>query len=113
MTNKSELYTIMLMHECRVRRNDATNHQKRRYEKEISLFQPLSLSLNYTTNVKRTVTTPYVHTYVLRAFCSTECDKIDELRNRIYITTRFVFLYTIFRIYISFGVTIHIHEIYS
>lgn len=54
MTNKSELYTIMLMHECRVRRNDATNHQKRRYEKEISLFQPLSLSLNYTTNVKRT-----------------------------------------------------------
>lgn len=65
MTNKSELYTIMLMHECRVRRNDATNHQKRRYEKEISLFQPLSLSLNYTTNVKRTVTTPYVHTYEL------------------------------------------------
>lgn len=86
------------MHECRVRRNDATNHRKRRYEKEISLFRALSPSLNYTTNVKRTVTThrtrihTHIHTYYLafRSFAPNatrlmnyEIEFISRARSRI------------------------------
>lgn len=101
----------MLMHECRVRRNDATNHRKRRYEKEISLFRALSPSLNYTTNVKRTVTTHRTrirtHTHVLLSFpfLRTECDKIDELRNRIYITGPIPYSCTLFFVSISHSVS--------
>lgn len=102
----------MLMHECRVRRKRCNKSSEASIWKRN--FFVSSIIAEFKLHDKRktySYHTPYAHTHththVLLSFpfLRTECDKIDELRNRIYITGPIPYSCTLFFVSISHSVS--------